>query len=323
MKSERLKGLPSTTTTNCNYYTSFTVQTLPRQKDCSDFTSTSVDEGDIEEYYPFVMRRGKSFKFIDPKMYKQLRKNNIHQTKRIRIADCAKKTAKQTKDSKLTSTNITTAVESEEDEYCELSPLAKVKAPTLPPRKPKILIPESKDSILKPTTPQGLRVQNDYYDPKAWMVKLNSQNKDSVTTKLCDDKVDLKSRWTEIDKIKEQNQIDEESSTRYICGHDSEEIVDYATCMCCVKGLFYHCTKDSDCEGSIADDPCSCSGPLKSCLPRWGCLAIFSLFLPCLWCYPPIAGCRKAATCLSCKKQKKKEKQKSKCKSKNVRTSTS
>lgn len=322
MKSERLKGLPATTTSNCNYYSSFTVKTLPKEKDSSDLSSTSVDDGDIEEYYPFVIGRGKSFKIIDPKMYKQLRKNNIHQTKRIRIADCAKKTSKQTKGSGLTSSNITTAVESEEDEYCELSPLARVKAPTLPPRKPKTLILESKDSVRQPSS-QGDRVQNEYYDPKPWMVKLNSQNKDTVTTKLIDgsNTVDLKSHWTEIDKIKEQHKINEENSTRYICGHDSEEIVDYATCMCCVKGLFYHCTKDSDCEGNIADDPCSCSGPLKSCLPRWGCLAVLSIFLPCLWCYLPIAGCRKAATCISCKKQKKKEKQKSK--SKNTRTLTS
>ena len=92
MKSERLKGLSTTTSPSCNYYSSFSVQTLPRGKNCSDFST--ADDGDIEEYYPFVIGRGKTFKIIDPKVYKQLRKNNIHQTKNIRIAECAKKTSK-------------------------------------------------------------------------------------------------------------------------------------------------------------------------------------------------------------------------------------
>lgn len=317
MKSERLKGLSSTTSNDCNYYTPFTVQTLPREKDCSDF-STSVDEGDSEDYYPFVICRGTSFKIIDPKVYKQLRKNNIHQTKRIRIADCAKKTSKTKNcDPEFTSSSLTSAIESE-DEYCELSPLAKVPAPLIPPRRAKQLVVESKDSVRKPTI-QGQRIQNEYYDPKAFMVKLNSKN-DTVTTKLCDP-VD-KSHWTDIDKIKEQALFrDEKISKSYICGHDTEEVIDYATCMCCAKGLFYHCTKDSEDEGRIADDPCSCSGPLKSCLPRWGCLAVLSLFLPCLWCYLPIAGCRKAASCVSCKQKKKKEKRKSKLKEKRTLTS--
>lgn len=74
---------------------------------------------------------------------------------------------------------------------------------------------------------------------------------------------------------------------------DSEELLDYCTCMFCVKGAFYHFTKDSEDEGHIADQPCSCAGPLNQCLPRWGCLGIFALFLPCLWCYLPLKGCKK------------------------------
>lgn len=74
---------------------------------------------------------------------------------------------------------------------------------------------------------------------------------------------------------------------------DSDELLDYCTCMCFVKGAFYHFTKDSEDEGHIADQPCSCAGPLSHCVPRWGCLGIFALFLPCLWCYLPLKGCKK------------------------------
>ena len=74
---------------------------------------------------------------------------------------------------------------------------------------------------------------------------------------------------------------------------NSEQLLDNCTCMCCVKGAFYHFTKDCENEGRIADQPCSCAGPLSQCVPRWGCLAIFSLFFPCLWCYLPVKGCMK------------------------------
>lgn len=317
MKSERLKGLPPTTS---NYYHSFQVKTLPRESDCTDFSST-VDDGDIEEYYPYVIGRGASFKIIDPKVYKQLRKNNIQQTKHIRIAECAKKTSKtNTRRSGHKSSGNTSVIESEDD-YCELSPLAKGPAPFIPPRRVKQPVVETIDTVNR-LTPSSKRVQNEYYDPKAWMVKLNSKNSDSsVTTKLCIDDIEAEKDLLKDTDENITEQVNEKSRA-YLCGHDTEDVVDYATCMCCVKGLFYHCTKDSEDEGRIADDPCSCSGPLRSCLPRWGCLAVLSIFLPCLLCYLPVAGCRKAASCISCKKKKAQKKQ-SKSKTTEKRTLTS
>lgn len=62
--------------------------------------------------------------------------------------------------------------------------------------------------------------------------------------------------------------------------------IDCCTCMCCVKGLFYHCTKDSYYEGDVSRDPCSCQEPGSECLRRWSILGAFSLFMPCLLCYP-------------------------------------
>lgn len=73
------------------------------------------------------------------------------------------------------------------------------------------------------------------------------------------------------------------------CLCSAESVVDYASCMCCVKGLFYHCANmDSD-DGSCVDRPCSC-GPHRRCT-RWTSLSVLSLLLPCLWCYWPMRGC--------------------------------
>ncbi len=119
--------------------------------------------------------------------------------------------------------------------------------------------------------------------------------------------------------------------SKWLCGDkclcSAESCVDYVSCLCCVKGLFYHCGSTSDDEddeeeeescqeeagyhrrshhrhhhshhdstrchqrrsGSCADDPCSCV-PSHHRLARWGCLASLSLILPCLLCYWPLQG---------------------------------
>lgn len=80
------------------------------------------------------------------------------------------------------------------------------------------------------------------------------------------------------------------------CYCSVESCVDYASCLCCVKGLMYHCaTRDGD-DDTCADDPCSC-GPHRR-LGRWACLGFTSLLLPCLCCYWPLKGV--AAACESC-----------------------
>lgn len=72
---------------------------------------------------------------------------------------------------------------------------------------------------------------------------------------------------------------------------DPHELLELCTCMCCVKAAFYHCTKDQEDEGRLAEHPCSCQGPWDECAPRWSILGVLSLFLPCLWCYFPCRGC--------------------------------
>ncbi|XP_010144503.1 PREDICTED: protein sprouty homolog 2 [Buceros rhinoceros silvestris] len=73
------------------------------------------------------------------------------------------------------------------------------------------------------------------------------------------------------------------------CLCSAQNVVDYGTCVCCVKGLFYHCSNDD--EDNCADNPCSCSQ--SHCCTRWSAMGVVSLFLPCLWCYLPATGCLK------------------------------
>lgn len=86
--------------------------------------------------------------------------------------------------------------------------------------------------------------------------------------------------------------------SRWVCDDtclcSAETIIDYTSCLCCVKALFYHCSKDHEieCEGdsiSCADDPCSCLPHKRT--QRWAWLSALSLALPCLWCYWPMRGC--------------------------------
>uniref|UniRef100_A0A3B3QU42 Sprouty homolog 4 (Drosophila) n=1 Tax=Paramormyrops kingsleyae TaxID=1676925 RepID=A0A3B3QU42_9TELE len=75
------------------------------------------------------------------------------------------------------------------------------------------------------------------------------------------------------------------------CLCSAQSLVDCATCMCLVKGVFYHCTDDEDEEGSCAERPCSCSP--SNCCGRWSFMGCVSLVLPCLLCYLPALGCIK------------------------------
>lgn len=72
---------------------------------------------------------------------------------------------------------------------------------------------------------------------------------------------------------------------------DSTELLECCTCICCVKALFYHCTKDREMERNWADEPCACERPGIECATRWVTLGILVPFFPCLLCYPILNGC--------------------------------
>ncbi|KAL6115397.1 spry2 [Pungitius sinensis] len=79
---------------------------------------------------------------------------------------------------------------------------------------------------------------------------------------------------------------------RCVCSVQSA--VEYGTCVCCVKGLFYHCSSDD--EDTCADKPFSCTQ--SHCCVRWTTVSLLSLLFPCLLCYLPAKGC--VAVCQSC-----------------------
>ncbi|XP_068124008.1 protein sprouty homolog 2 [Hyperolius riggenbachi] len=83
------------------------------------------------------------------------------------------------------------------------------------------------------------------------------------------------------------------------CLCSAQEVVDYVTCVCCLKCLFYHCSNDD--EDNCSERPCSCSQ--AHCCTRWSVIGVMSMFLPCLWCYLPAKGCLKM--CEGCYDQAK------------------
>ena len=90
--------------------------------------------------------------------------------------------------------------------------------------------------------------------------------------------------WVELDGI-----TGSDSRTKIRTRTKVDDAIDYGTCMTCVKGIFYHCTKD-DVDGGVVD-PCTCTGSKSGILKRWLCLGFLGCLMPCLFCYLPAKGC--------------------------------
>ncbi|XP_077283656.1 sprouty-related protein with EVH-1 domain [Arctopsyche grandis] len=56
--------------------------------------------------------------------------------------------------------------------------------------------------------------------------------------------------------------------------------------MKCAQCMLYHCM--SDAEGDFPGHPCACNAAEDGCTRRWLGLAVLSILVPCLWCYPPL-----------------------------------
>lgn len=78
------------------------------------------------------------------------------------------------------------------------------------------------------------------------------------------------------------------------CLCSAEAVVEYTTCVCCLKALLYHCSSDD--EDSSADAPFSCNKSRRC--TRWSTAAGMAFVLPCLLCYGPARGC--LALCQLC-----------------------
>ncbi|XP_059607904.1 sprouty-related, EVH1 domain-containing protein 1 [Phlebotomus argentipes] len=64
--------------------------------------------------------------------------------------------------------------------------------------------------------------------------------------------------------------------------------LDNVSGIVCARGMLYHCMSDS--EGDMPAHPCECVAD-SGCTKRWLGLALLSLLVPCLWCYPPLRAC--------------------------------
>lgn len=73
--------------------------------------------------------------------------------------------------------------------------------------------------------------------------------------------------------------------------------IERVTCAPCVDGIVYHCINDED-GGEEGLDAWSCSctgGRRRRGVLKWALIALLGLVLPCVWCYPPLAACHRAA----------------------------
>lgn len=84
----------------------------------------------------------------------------------------------------------------------------------------------------------------------------------------------------------------QEENVKGSCEHAPDcmrSSIDTVTCVPCARSMIYHCMSDS--EGNFAQQPCGCDTSDNGCAKRWLGLAILSILLPCLWCYPPLKVC--------------------------------
>jgi len=72
---------------------------------------------------------------------------------------------------------------------------------------------------------------------------------------------------------------------RYECS--VRTAVDYCTCLCAVRTVFYHCLYHEDDDVDIVTDPCACGEAPRCCL-RWSFISAVLPCLPCLLCYCPL-----------------------------------
>lgn len=92
-----------------------------------------------------------------------------------------------------------------------------------------------------------------------------------------------------------QEHFAEDSNPRGSCEYAPDCVrsaVDYMTCISCAQCMLYHCMADE--EGEFVQQPCDCNPVEENWLARrrrWIGLALLSLIVPCLCCYPPLRAC--------------------------------
>lgn len=181
-------------------------------------------------------------------------------------------------------------------DYCVIAAATKRSTTTTTARQP-ILVAD-RDNRLRLSTPATNRTFNAFVrrhtggtvrSPPSQVVTAQPRPTAPVTL--------AQSRPTCRSNVLQYKHREDDDIKLFCCKRDVNVLIDYASCMCGVRAVLYHCSKDSFDEGSVAEEPCSCGPPRKSCIGRWGCLAACSIFLPCLLCYFPLKGCSDVCVC--------------------------
>lgn len=73
--------------------------------------------------------------------------------------------------------------------------------------------------------------------------------------------------------------------------------IENVSCVSCAQCIIYHCMSDEDGEYR---HPCVCDHTDSSNCKKWTAMAIFSIFVPCLWCYWPLTKCHDCGVRCGC-----------------------
>ena len=81
---------------------------------------------------------------------------------------------------------------------------------------------------------------------------------------------------------------------------DCAACIEHATCLCAARALLYHCATDDDGNygtvcGAGESSPGAGTSSDRRRRRKWVLLALLSIMLPCLWCYPALTACHRCA----------------------------
>lgn len=93
----------------------------------------------------------------------------------------------------------------------------------------------------------------------------------------------------------------QEENTRGSCEDAPDRVmqgVERLSCICCARGLLYHCMADQD--GNYGVHPCVCDVTDSNNCKKWTALTLLACLVPCLWCYWPLTACHRCGTACGC-----------------------
>ncbi|KAK4873189.1 hypothetical protein RN001_015218 [Aquatica leii] len=138
-------------------------------------------------------------------------------------------------------------------------------------------------------------------DQKPTLARCESSSPKKLTMELVqmqEPPLPLKTKYTKSSRMQIRcrhcNELfSEDSNPKGSCEYAPDclkSTIDTITCIGCAQCLCYHCAADAEGEGDYVQHPCQCKYD-ENCSKRWLCLTFLSLFVPCLWFYPPLKFC--------------------------------